>query len=192
MKNHKGYGRLAAMTATCALSAGLIAGCSGGPALPSLSTGSILGGGGETAKKDDTSHLTPTARALQVGTTAARALKCGYNFDPATLKANYLSAEASAGISVDELGQLEKIYDTGFNGVTKAVTDPESYCTSQKTEMISADLNRHLAGDYSAKKKKVAKAEGGLFSGWGDAVPDKGPKFGTDSWWDKQRDAAGK
>lgn len=192
MKNRKGFGRLVLVGSVVALSAGAVSGCSGGPSLPSLSTGSVFGGETSSVKKDDDSHLTPTARALQVGTTAARALKCGYNFDPASLKSNYLAAEASAGLSVDELGKLERVYDTGFNGVTKAVTDPEGYCTRQKTEVISADLQRHLAGDYSAKKKKVAKAEGGLFSGWADAVPDKGPSFGSDTWWEKQREAAGK
>lgn len=192
MKNRMHFGTLAAISTAVALTSAGLAGCSGGPQLPSLSTGSILGGEATAEKKEDNSHLTPTARALQVSTTAARAIKCGYNFDPVALKANYIAAEASAGLGVDEIGKLEQVYDTGFNGVTKAVTEPDTYCTKAKTESIKADLTRHLAGDYSAKPKQVAKAEPGMFSGWADAVQDSGPKFGSDNWWDKQRDASGR
>lgn len=160
-----------------------LSGCS---TLPSLTTGSVT----ETAPKvADTSHMTPQARALQVGTASARAIKCGYNFDPASLKSNYLAAEASAGLGVAQIGTLERVYDTGFNGVTKAVTNPSTYCTAAKTAVIKKDLTRHLAGDYSAPARKVAKADDGLFAGWTDTVQDKGPTFGSEAWWEKQKDA---
>ena len=55
-----------------------LAGCSGGTS--GLMTGSLL----PTAAKP---AADPTIeRAIQVGTTSARASKCGYNFDPQKLK----------------------------------------------------------------------------------------------------------
>ena len=58
----------------------VIAGCSG---MPSLSTGSIFGGSKpEAAITAAPAAVTgdPTSRAFQVGTVAARAKKCGYNY----------------------------------------------------------------------------------------------------------------
>lgn len=167
----------------------LVAGCSGASG---LTTGSVLGGG-KTAAKAEANTNTPMSRALQVGATSARAVKCGYNFDPAKLRQTYIAAEASAGLSVAEIAKLEKVYDTSFNGVSKAVKDPARYCTAKKTTVIKADLTRHLGGDYSVPKRKVAKADDTLFGWLNDAAPDNsGPKFGSDDWWEKQRQDSGK
>ncbi|MEO1281931.1 MAG: hypothetical protein AAFR75_03935 [Pseudomonadota bacterium] len=171
---------------TAVLIVGLLtSGCS---TVGALTTGSLTGGAAKPAAAVDTN--TPSARALQVGSAAARAMKCGYNFNAAGLKSKYLAAEASAGIGVAEIQKLDRIYESGYAGVSKAVTNPDVYCTGAKTATIKADLNRHLAGDYSARKRKVAKADDGLFSGWGDYVPEKGPAFGSDTWWESQRENA--
>ena len=133
-----------------------LAACSGGSG---LSTASILGGGSNagaaTAASPAPPPSTPTSRAFNIGMVTARATKCGYNFDPAKLKANYLAYERALSASAD-MTQIERTYDVSFNGVAKAVASESDYCSPEKTKTIKADLARHLAGDYtpSAPPKK--------------------------------------
>lgn len=139
----------------------VLAGCSEGP---SLSTSSIFGGSSKSAEPPKPTN-TPTNRALQVGTTAARADKCGYNFDAAQLRANYLAYEAGLAPGTDQTSVV-KTYDIAYSGITKAVASKAGYCTDQKTREIKSALNRHLAGDYTPDPPKKVEQEEGIFSGW--------------------------
>lgn len=165
-----------------------LAACSSGGG---VTTGALLGG---DEQKSATAAAPvandPAGRALQVGSLSARAGRCGYNFDAAALKSNYLAYEAAQGAQVADLGRLEMVYDTGFNGVTKAAAADPNYCNSNRTATIKGDLTRHLAGDYSAPAQKVAKVEeqgflGGFFDS--DSV-ESGSSFGSDDWWASQAD----
>lgn len=98
-----------------------------------------------------------TDRALQVAATSARASKCGYNFDPAKLKAQYIAYETGQGAPADRVG---KIYDTALASVAGKIGPPDEYCTDERTATIKADLTRHLAGDYAPSKRSQ---EGGAF-----------------------------
>jgi hypothetical protein len=150
------------------LVAAMLAGCSG---TPELSTGSLFGSG-EKPKPVATGPVNdPPMRAFQVGTVSARAIKCGFNFDPAKLKANYLAYERALAPNAD-LKQIEKTYDVSFNGVAKAVAGQSNYCTDAKTKKIKADLARHLAGDYTPSAPPKKQEEEGLFSGWGSGGSD--------------------
>lgn len=174
-----------ALSCLCVL--GLAACSSGG----GVTTGSLLGGDESTEGTPAVqSTSTPTSRALQVGSLSARATKCGYNFDASALKSRYLAYEAEQGAQVVDLGRLESVYDTGYNGVLKAAAQEADYCNASRTASIKADLTRHLAGDYTPPPQQVAKASdqgflGGLFES--DSV-ETGPAFGSDSWWESQRD----
>lgn len=139
---------------------GTVAGCSGAP---NLSTGSLFGGGDKPAApvapvvKND-----PSARAFQVGTTSARALKCGFNFDVAKLKNQYLASEAATA-GAGELPKIEQTYDVAFRAVAKAVSGQKAeYCSELKTAEIKLALARHLSGDYTpaAPRQQVAGEEG--------------------------------
>src|SRR5262245_32506232 len=142
-----------------ALVAAALCGCSGSSGLTTAS----LVGGDESKPAGPTND--PPMRAFQVGTTSARAVKCGFNFDPAKLKANYLAFEAKQP-GAGDAAKVERIYDVSFNGVAKAVAGEGEYCSDAKTKSIKTDLTRHLAGDYTpAEQPKVAQEEG-LFS-WG-------------------------
>jgi hypothetical protein len=154
-----------------ALVAVSLTGCSGSSSLPSLTTGSILGGPEKPAAAADPAAINdPTNRALQVGITSAKAIKCGFNFDPAKLKTNYLAYERTLAPGAD-MAKIEKIYDVSFNGIAKAVAPDTDYCSMEKTKAIKADLGRHLAGDYTPPPRpKVASQEtdgifGNVFSG---------------------------
>ncbi len=182
--NH-GIARAMVLIGSCALAA-----CSSGSG---VTTGSLFGSSAP-AQAEAVPQPTndPTTRAFQVGSVAARAVKCGYNFDPAGLRTRFLAAE-SATLAPADLARVEKVYDTAYGGVAKAVAAEPNYCTADKTASIKANLNRHLAGDYSpAQVTKAAKpADDGWFSNWGGSGSDSGPKFGSGDWWDKQRDAVG-
>lgn len=157
---------------TVLLVAVALCGCSGASG---ITTGSLFGSGEEAKPTGPVND--PPMRAFQVGTVSARAIKCGFNFDPAKLKTNYLSYERTlAGGGVD-LSKIEKIYDVSFNGVAKAVSGETDYCSPAKTKKIKADLGRHLAGDYTPSAlPKPKEEEGGLFSGWGGGSDSDGVK----------------
>lgn len=91
----------------------------------------------------------PQARAIQVGWTSARASYCGFVFDPAQLRANYLASEAQAGKSPQEIAKLERAYDYTRDSVTSTIKNNLTYCNKARTNAIRRDLNRYLAGDYT-------------------------------------------
>lgn len=145
------------------VAAAALAGCG---ASSGLTTGSLLGEEKPAAPVND-----PPMRAFQVGTVSARAVKCGFNFDPAKLKASYLAYESQQPGAADR-AKIERIYDVSFNGVAKAVVGENEYCSDQKTKVIKADLTRHLAGDYTPSPPPKVAQEEGLLSGWGSGGSD--------------------
>jgi hypothetical protein len=175
---------LAALLATGAA----LAGCSGNTG---LTTSSVSGTAATTANAAPPAPTHDvTSRALQVGSTAARATKCGYNFDPVKLKANFLASEGK--INPADVAKAEQVYNVAYNGVMKGVAAKPNYCTDTKTAEIKEDLGRHLAGDFTPRPPKVEVAEPGFFDSWGDGNgSESGPKFGTSDWWDKQAEKKG-
>ena len=92
--------------------AGVLAGCGNSGGGAGLTTASLLDGA--PAPNEDGLKLSnddPLAKPMQVGWTAARAQKCGFNFDVAGLKRNYLAAEAAQGAPQPQLLNLEKAYE---------------------------------------------------------------------------------
>lgn len=123
------------------------AACSSGP----LTTSSILGGSSAPPKAaaNDTS-----SRTLQVASTSARAVKCGYYFDPGRLRAGFMAAEAAAAPGVD-MGKVEQTYDMTFRRVAASIEKADDFCTEDQTREIKSDLTRHLAGDYAPRPRYV-------------------------------------
>ncbi len=153
------------------VAAAALVGC--GANTSAITTGALLGEDKPAAPVND-----PAARAFQVGTVSARAVKCGFNFDPAKLKATYLAYESQQPGATDR-AKVERIYDVSFNGVAKAVVGETEYCTDAKTKVIKADLTRHLAGDYTPSAPPKVAQEEGLFSGWGSASSDENKRMPT-------------
>lgn len=152
-----------AATSTVVLAMAL-AGCSGASG---ITTGSLFGSDDKPAPSAAAAPVNdPPMRAFQVATVSARAIKCGYNFDPAKLKTNYLGYERALSATADVAG-IEKAYDVSFNAVAKAVAGRSDYCSAEKTKTIKTDLARHLAGDYTPSPPPKKEEEEGLFSGWG-------------------------
>jgi len=147
-----------------AILATALAGCSAGSG---LTTGALLGEEKPKAPVNDA-----PARAFQVGTTSARAVKCGFNFDPAKLKTSYIAYERQQP-GAQDAAKIERIYDVSFGGVAKAVAAEGEYCSDAKTKSIKADLARHLAGDYTPGAPPKVAEEEGLFSGMGSGSEAK-------------------
>ena len=91
----------------------------------------------------------PLARPTQVGWTSARASYCGFIFNPAELRANFLAAEAQAGNTPEQMQKIEHAYDYTLESVTATIKDDLRYCNTERTAAIRKDLNRYLAGDYT-------------------------------------------
>ena len=92
----------------------------------------------------------PLARPIQVGWTSARASHCGFVFNPDQLRADFLASEQRAGIPPEQMQKIEKAYDYTRLSVLDSIKDNPSYCNKERTAAIRRDLNRYLAGDYSA------------------------------------------
>lgn len=91
----------------------------------------------------------PLARPTQVAWTSARASHCGFVFNPAQLRANYLAAEQLAGNAPEQMEKIERAYDYTLQSITATIKDDLRYCNKERTAAIRVDLNRYLAGDYT-------------------------------------------
>ncbi len=165
----------------------LLAGCAGSG--NELTTASLFGSNKAkpAAAAAPAAPATPQARALEVAAVSARATKCGYNFDPARLRSGYLASEATGGLPIDQMANLEKAYDAAHSGVLKAISGQGDYCTEQRTNQIKADLTRHLAGDYSIRQTKqvAVKKDDGIFGGlFSNDCPDCEKPTTADSFYD--------
>jgi len=140
--------RIAAVAVTLALGA-----CSSGSA---LTTSSLFGGGSEKTALPAPAPETMTDRVVHTGTTAARAQRCGYVFDPVALRQSYLAFETQQGAAPEALAKAEKSYDYTYATVMKKIAGEQDYCSDDKTATIKRDLTKVLAGDFSPTARKPA------------------------------------
>src|SRR5262245_44478991 len=71
----------------------------------------------------------PATRPVAVAWTSARAKRCGFYFDPAKLKINYLNYERTQGASGEQLANIEKTYDNTFRSTSERLAGDAAYCT---------------------------------------------------------------
>src|SRR4029079_19323713 len=91
----------------------------------------------------------PLARPTQVAWTSARASHCGFIFDPARFRANYMAAEMQAGNTPEQMEKIEGAYDYTLKSVTDIIKDDLRYCSPERMAASRVDLNRYLGGDYT-------------------------------------------
>lgn len=91
----------------------------------------------------------PLARPTQVGWVSARATRCGFIFNAAQFRANYLSWESRTGHSPQQMKKIEEAYDYTRESVLEGANQDSRYCTKERLDATRVDLNRYLAGDYS-------------------------------------------
>lgn len=138
--------------------ASALAACSGGGG---VTTASLLGTPAAQPQADE-----PSERALHSASVAARASKCGYNFNPTKLRESFLAAEAANGATPEQMTKLGQSYDFTQTTVSKQISNPQEYCTEQRTRQVSTDLQKQLAGDFRAPKKPALPAS----AGWWDTA----------------------
>jgi hypothetical protein len=95
----------------------------------------------------------PLSRPIQTAWTSARAKYCGFMFDPARLKADYLADEQRRGADQYALARLSKTYDETLDSVTATIKEDPNYCNTERLAAIRVDLRRYLSGDYEPKAK---------------------------------------
>ena len=164
--------------------AALLGGCSGnGSSGAGISTASVLDGNNvPTGEAPRMTNDDPMARPVQVAWTAARAQRCGFNFDAARLKANFLAAETQRG---GDMVKIEKSYDQTLASITAQIKSDEGYCSERKSAAIKSDLQRHLTGNFDAnlpQEKKIAS--GGFLDGLTTDAPTD--KFDPKTYWEDQ------
>lgn len=103
------------------------------------------------------------ARPVQVAWTAARARHCGFYFDPAKLRRDFLAAEAARAGDPAWLPKAEKAYDFTYVRVASALKGKSGYCTERTVDEIRTDLKRHLAGNYTPRPRKKKEDSGTMF-----------------------------
>jgi len=123
----------------------------------------------------------PLARPIGVAWTSARARRCGFNFDPAKLRASYLAYEASQSKG-ELLAKSEKSYDTTFQVITERISADPNYCTDRKGAEIKTELARHLKGDFAPNFPKAKVVESCGFFGCAPEASDE--KFDSKSFWE--------
>lgn len=131
-----------------------------------ITTSSLLGNSGASAESTQPPPapvvVTPTDRALQVSATSARAERCGFFFDPAKLRGNFLAAEAQAGLAGPDMQKVEREYDTIHAKLAGVIAADKGFCTEAKVREIKKDLTRHLAGDFSPPGRQAVASGGWL------------------------------
>jgi hypothetical protein len=178
-----------AQAGACALllaGTALHAGCGNGSAgLTTASTG-LLPADAPTA----VTNADPMARPVAVAWTSARAKRCGFYFDPAKLKINYLAYERTLNAAADQLAKIEKAYDSTFRVTSEKVAGDPDYCTDNRGLEIKTELQRHLAGDYTPNLPKAKAVANCGFWGCSDTQPDK-PFSSKEFWTDKDKNPKG-
>jgi hypothetical protein len=148
-----------------------VAACS---SLPGLSTSSITGGT-EKAKapvpQGPVAVTDPLRRAIKIAETSARAEKCGYNFDPARLRANYLASEAQQGLDAASSTKLTATYDLARQTTWREIANDDDYCTAARTAAIKTSLTKVLANDFTVVEEK--KGQDGLWGSFASNTQDK-------------------
>jgi hypothetical protein len=182
MKRFAQAGSFALLLACTAMHAGCSSGAGG---LTTSATGALPADAASGITNED-----PMARPVAVAWTSARAKRCGFYFDPARLKTNYLAYEAKQGTTGEQYAKVEKTYDATYKATSEKVSAETDYCTERKGLEIKADLERHLAGDYTPNLPKPKNLASCGF--WGCQSSQDEP-FNTKKFWsDAEKNAVRK
>jgi hypothetical protein len=130
------------------LAAALLASCSTVDHLRGTKAGATDDVSAAKMRPDD-----PLARPVQVAWVSVRAHYCGFAFDAAKLRTDYLAFEQRSGASEAEMKKIVQAYDYTLQSVWDSIKDDPDYCDPSRTEAIRTALNRYLAGDYSPNSR---------------------------------------
>ena len=143
-----------------------------------------------TAAPGGITNQDPMARPVSVAWTSARAKRCGFYFEPAKLKINYLSYERAQGADGEQLAKIEKSYDASFKATSDRISGDADYCGDRKGLAIKADLQRHLAGDYAPNLPTPKPVASCGFFGCSESISDE-PFDSKKFWTEKDKNPKG-
>jgi len=127
----------------------------------------------------------PMARPIAVSWTSARAKRCGFYFDPAKLRTNFLAYEAKQGAAGEQYAKIEKTYDATYRATSEKIALDADYCTDRKGLEIKTDLERYLQGDYAPNLPKPKPIASCGF--WGCSSSSDTPFSDRKFWEDQQK-----
>src|SRR5215470_15179985 len=157
----------------------LQSGCGNSSAgLASPSTGLLPADAPDTISTND-----PMARPIAVAWTSARAKRCGFYFDPAKLRSNYLAYETKQGATGEQYAKIEKSYDGTYRATSEKIALDADYCTERKGLEIKVDLERYLQGDYTPNLPKPKPLASCGFTG---CASSGDPTFNDKKFWSDQ------
>lgn len=131
--------------------------------LAACNAGSLLTTGSLTGKKAAPAApkpATPIDRALHVAATSARAYRCGFYFDRAALRTNFLTAETTRGTPLETVTKAGQSYQFTETRVAASIKDSATYCTKVRTTSIKKNLQQALAGNFEPPVKKAVAQQG--------------------------------
>ena len=131
----------------------------------------------------------PMTRPVAVAWTSARAKRCGFYFDPAKLKTSYLAYESKQGAAGEQYAKIERLYEATYKSTSEKISLDADYCSDRKGLEIKADLERHLAGDYTANLPAPKPIASCGFWGCNSSRDDP---FSTRKFWEEQKKNTGK
>ena len=99
-----------------------------------------------------------TGRPEQVAFISACALAYGYQHDPVKLRAAYIAYEAKRGATRDQLGSIEKGYDTTYRAIDVMGARKTSYCATKDGEEVRSELRRYTSGFFEPRTPPVPAA----------------------------------
>ena len=134
----------------------LVAGCSGTANL----TTSALNGSGNAGEVKPSSQMD---RALHIASTSARAQRCGFYFDAAQLRGQFLANEIQRGATADVAANIERAYDFTHRRISAKVNKSANYCSAARNASIKKALNVALGGNFEPPRKATKSNDGGLF-----------------------------
>jgi hypothetical protein len=94
----------------------------------------------------------PDTRTAQVAWNSVRAQKCGFQIDPAKLRADYFAWEAQLGTDQTVLAKLNGDYDKARALIAQRVAPKPvaEYCSDAQVAETRRFIQRYITGDFSA------------------------------------------
>jgi len=94
----------------------------------------------------------PDTRTTQVAWNSVRAQKCGFQLDPAKLRADYFAWEAQLGTDQTVLAKLNGDYDKAQALIAQRVAAKPvaEYCSEAQVAETRRFIQRYMTGDFSA------------------------------------------
>lgn len=157
------FGLRSAGTAAILTLCAVVAGCSStgsGGVLGLVSSDAQANAAAQQAPAAQTPATDPLARPIHVAQTVARAQRCGFYFEPETVKTSYLAHAATQTTSPEDLKRVELVYRMTHAKLSKDLKATKDYCSEPILKEIREDLPPYVAGNFDGPLRVAKKPKG--------------------------------